>query len=266
MSTELYHWGIKGMRWGVRRYQNKDGSLTPAGKKRYEIEDRPARDYDKTVISKGSTVQRVSKNATENDTGRTYISFKKLDNLNYEAMAGEDVLYWTANYDPDRVNDSRYTNNGFKIKLKVTDDIIAPSYNESIDAFVKSVANVPLDELTTRVFGTKDDKRSPYAVQQFKKNTELFVNDMQHITTDECRKRAYDAYSKTLMTSKENQKAFFDELEKRGYNAVIDQNDIKNGFDSPVIVFERSNNLKAVSSTPITDRDKDNALTELWSN
>ena len=31
---ELYHHGIKGMRWGVRRYQNKDGSLTAAGKKR----------------------------------------------------------------------------------------------------------------------------------------------------------------------------------------------------------------------------------------
>lgn len=31
---EIKHWGIKGMRWGVRRYQNKDGSLTNAGKKR----------------------------------------------------------------------------------------------------------------------------------------------------------------------------------------------------------------------------------------
>ena len=30
----LQHHGIKGMKWGVRRYQNKDGSLTPAGKKR----------------------------------------------------------------------------------------------------------------------------------------------------------------------------------------------------------------------------------------
>lgn len=34
MNNELYHHGIKGMRWGIRRYQNKDGSLTPAGKRR----------------------------------------------------------------------------------------------------------------------------------------------------------------------------------------------------------------------------------------
>ena len=35
MENGIYHSGVKGMKWGVRRYQNKDGSLTPAGKKRY---------------------------------------------------------------------------------------------------------------------------------------------------------------------------------------------------------------------------------------
>lgn len=34
-SNELKHYGVQGMKWGVRRYQNKDGSLTTAGKKRY---------------------------------------------------------------------------------------------------------------------------------------------------------------------------------------------------------------------------------------
>ena len=35
MEHELYHYGILGMKWGIRRYQNKDGSLTEAGRKRY---------------------------------------------------------------------------------------------------------------------------------------------------------------------------------------------------------------------------------------
>ena len=35
MDNELYHFGIKGQRWGVRRYQNPDGSLTALGKKKY---------------------------------------------------------------------------------------------------------------------------------------------------------------------------------------------------------------------------------------
>lgn len=39
-STYLEHWGIEGMKWGVRRYQNSDGTLTEAGMKRYERDKR----------------------------------------------------------------------------------------------------------------------------------------------------------------------------------------------------------------------------------
>ena len=48
MNEDIYHWGIKGQKWGVRRYQNKDGSLTPAGKQRY---DKDVKRIRKTVVS-----------------------------------------------------------------------------------------------------------------------------------------------------------------------------------------------------------------------
>lgn len=41
-SEALYHSGIKGMHWGIRRYQNEDGTLTEAGKRRYEKRNQNA--------------------------------------------------------------------------------------------------------------------------------------------------------------------------------------------------------------------------------
>ena len=57
--SELRHHGIKGQKWGVRRFQNKDGSLTPNGKKRYGADD-----YKNTldkVNSAGKIVDEVRK-------------------------------------------------------------------------------------------------------------------------------------------------------------------------------------------------------------
>ncbi len=52
-TTELQHHGIKGQKWGIRRYQNKDGTRTMAGRKRYSSRigtsnDAVHEDYAKT--------------------------------------------------------------------------------------------------------------------------------------------------------------------------------------------------------------------------
>lgn len=60
MDNELKHWGVKGMKWGVRRYQNKDGSLTPAGQKRYDrdIRENNAKKKDNRIVIDGPDADR----------------------------------------------------------------------------------------------------------------------------------------------------------------------------------------------------------------
>lgn len=67
----LYHHGVKGMKWGVRRYQNKDGSLTPKGKKRYGLGD------DGELVKKSAET-------------RTY---ERLANLGYRNSKTQKMLY-----------------------------------------------------------------------------------------------------------------------------------------------------------------------------
>lgn len=60
-EKELLHWGIKGMKWGVRRYQNKDGTLTPAGKKRYNAEMERLKNEEKILKNKEATRAKLAK-------------------------------------------------------------------------------------------------------------------------------------------------------------------------------------------------------------
>ena len=55
VDGELYHYGVKGQKWGVRRYQNEDGSLTNAGKARQDYKDakRDARDAYREMRKSG---------------------------------------------------------------------------------------------------------------------------------------------------------------------------------------------------------------------
>jgi hypothetical protein len=85
-TNELSHHGIPGMRWGIRRFQNRDGSLTPAGRKRAaQMED----DYKKLTGKKISDKEK-SNNSENNDKPKSYRDMTdaelrtKTDRLNAE--------------------------------------------------------------------------------------------------------------------------------------------------------------------------------------
>lgn len=76
-NNELHHAGIRGMKWGVRRYQNKDGSLTDAGRKRY-ARDAREKEYDK-YDSETRTYYKESKKNGRSDLAADADRYAKED-------------------------------------------------------------------------------------------------------------------------------------------------------------------------------------------
>lgn len=86
---ELYHHGIMGQKWGIRRFQNPDGTLTNAGRKRYTNSDGSLNKAGNKMIRK-EMANIADKHY--NDT-----KFKKSVNK----MSDAEDEYWTGYYDDD---------------------------------------------------------------------------------------------------------------------------------------------------------------------
>lgn len=87
-EDELYHHGIKGMKWGVRRFQNEDGSLTNAGKSRYATVEEAKAAYKKAKKVTSDNYNR----ATNGGYGRFTITKDQRKNYSRDVQAYNNSL------------------------------------------------------------------------------------------------------------------------------------------------------------------------------
>lgn len=92
---ELYHYGVKGQKWGVRRYQSKDGSLTTAGKKRRRADnqDREIRKERKQASKNRRTLssEEINKRISRLKLEREFKTLTE-ENISPGKKAAKDIL------------------------------------------------------------------------------------------------------------------------------------------------------------------------------
>lgn len=220
--NDLYHHGILGQKWGVRRYQNKNGSLTPEGRKRLGLDKYDQDHNSDTVVKKGTKVSRVistnrydefadpglggNKKAAkkyvddilskENSYERKYVSIDGVKNSG--RYNGKD--YYTSWF----TDEGWEPNNAQVAMYELKKDIKVASGKQVVDALIEEVGSKKIKDIL------KNDGTIKSLTLDYTRNQELF---------NKINKRFID----------------------KGYDAIEDINDLDT--DMPVIILNSSKSL-----------------------
>jgi hypothetical protein len=198
------------MIWGVRRYQNKNGSLTDEGRKRYEERKKTAysgKEYgifkgkENDIIKKGSDIYRIANSNEKLDNKRKYVS-----------LTFEDTSHYTESVDMLPIDStkpiSEYTYKSIK-DLKVMNSF------KAAETVVQKYGDLELNEAFKTV-------KTDYDVKKFLRENrnlrKLFDKNVDEIS----------AYVK-----------------EKGYDAVIDLNDYSSA-DYPVVLINPKESIELI--------------------
>lgn len=271
-NYDLAHHGILGQKWGIRRFQNKDGSLTIDGKKRYfkeinrksKVHGRP--DYlDKAhIIPAGTKVFRTTtKSNGDLPEGSTYISYLDQDRNHYKNG------YIRYRDQKDAAYEHMYS---------LQKDLNIPSKDTLKNAVLTSIKNNPKlkDDIVNgwldmalpkgsmkRYYASIDQNTDTYSEKVWKKYVDDAIKSFGNMSADD----AFFYTCQSLGMAKKAKESVISDLSSKGYNAMPDFASIgghnqwwKEGVE-PLIVFD-SRDLNSVASKKISAKEERAAAIE----
>lgn len=232
----IAHYGIKGQKWGIRRYQNKDGSLTTAGIRRYGVENS-------RTLKSGTKIQNISRDdlsSTSNSykSKRLYSSYTDYDKTGYVDLMGN----W------------QYGGKGMKNTFLVKKDIKIASERD----VVKTLAEMYRDN-PDRVTQLMSDAYRAQNLTFFGGSKRSINRHMKKLVKNVDSNRSLEIGRQFLhdvpITGKASDLAndFYARMVKKGFDAVLDPNDAYQGAGAqdPLIIFNMDK-LGKEGSVPLT--------------
>lgn len=285
---ELYHYGIKGMKWGVRRFQKKDGSLTSAGKKRYD-DSKPTvtkkskhrlrleESYRKLGMSDSEVEAAVNKRIrtekilaasaalTVGACAAMVANREIRSRIDGVIKAGEKMQRIEMQDTDGKLHDVFFVSKGKHDNKRYYGLLGMTRQQQTGEAWLMKLeatkdVRVASQDKAAKMFGDlyKNDDTFRDSVKDLVgshfagKNYVRDINDL----SDKNIKKMYENFNCNIMTARAKvsrpDNVFYDKLKSAGYGAIQDINDMKySGYraKNPLIVFDNSKSNILVKSS-----------------
>ena len=249
---ELYHHGVKGQRWGVRRYQNKDGTLTPKGRER---QMKQLSKNGRVVLQKGTVLRRVSKQESSDirPKSKLYVNPDEKEHELYKTMIGSSNILSTGK--------------AYVHEYLTKSDLVIPSVKKQTSTELSLLKDAEIRKEMTESLMKKGMTReqAAKAVKPYNRGkaflkglawTALTLNPIGVMigTEDKTRKLNLVRASIGDQNNKRLNSEFERKLSEKGYNAYRDTNDrkITVGARKSIVLVNPDKNAKFKSSHRMT--------------